>query len=60
MDLPVAESCQEHDCQHSQQLAVELLGPSKVSTCWEIYVLAFGMVTCGLTSQLLLMEWRKE
>lgn len=27
MDLSVAKICQEHDCQLSQQLAVELLGP---------------------------------
>lgn len=48
MDLPVAEICQEHDCQHSQQLAVELLGRSKVTTCcakkqaWEFVYLLLG------------------
>lgn len=48
MDLPVAEICQEHDCQHCQQLAVELLGRNKVSTCcpkkqaWKFMYLLFG------------------
>lgn len=58
MDLSVAKICQEYDCQFFQQLAVELWGCGKVSSCcpkeqvW-IFTYSHEMVTCTLASHVL-------